>query len=1141
VLSIGKLVAGQERYYEQQVARGRDDYYAGRGEAEGRWMGTGAATLGLEGEVDGDAFGALIAGRDPGSGEVLRPASGRDRVCALDLTFSAPKSVSVLFAIGDGETSRALVEAHEEAVGAAVGYLEREACRVRRGRGGRVELAAEGFVAAGYRHRMSRAGQPQLHTHVVAANLARGADGRWSALHGYPIFQHAKAAGSLYQAHLRAGVCERLPWACWGEVHNGMAELEGVPRGVLAHFSRRRAEILEWLEAEDRSGRQSAEKAALATREPKAAPVALAPWCERVRAEAAEHGLGRDELTALTRGRNRSPSRPVDLDRVGAFLAGPAGLTAQRNSFEARHAVAELAAAHPHGASAAEVQRAVERFLARNDVVAIARGSGERRYTTASLLACERRLVVDAMRGRGSGTGVVPAQLVDSALASLPTPLSDEQAAVVRAIATSGNAVDVVEALAGTGKTTVAGALAAVYERAGYRVVGASPTGRAARELSSRAGVPASTLHRLADPLGHGEGFGSGPAVLLVDEAGMAPTRVSASVLAAAHAQAVKVVAVGDSGQLSSVEAGGWLGALSKRLDAHELREVVRQRDPAERHALAELHQRRPDAWIGLKRARGELVVHHGGPQAAKEAAMAAWRADVDEVGIEQAIVIARDNATRARLNHEARAWRESRGELGERITVGNFEVATADRVIARRNDRDADVDNGTRGIVRAVHLDPLAVTIQTDDGELRELPADYVAEHLELAYALTGHTSQGATVERAQVIGTPEAFTNEWAYTALSRARDPVTVHLIAQSTDRSERAEFAPADRERAPREAIEAMRVAMRRCEREDLALDQGSIQQRRTPVAGEAAADCAERTQRQQLALDLDAAPSVVEPVPEMLRAVRGLEPLWPVERTLRADHIDHDAIERARQALAHVPRERLDERARQLDPLLATFPHSQVEAARREQRLAAVREEWDEAHQRIGEQHARLDGLGPLSRLFGRTERDRDERALANWISRVETLDGEAWRLERQVDVDHRERERWFDRHGEELIELAAAKLELHHRDEQARERRTNDIRRDPPDWVTDRLGRRPDDPTARTHWDRAAAHLDDYRETFGSLPTEQPPELRDYRQRQAWEQVHDAAAEALELHPERPTVQRPPPQLHRDLGLDLGR
>src|SRR5215212_3669790 len=402
LLSIGKLVAGQERYYEQQVAQGRDDYYAGEGEAPGRWMGAGAATLGLEGEVNAEAFAALIAGRDPKSGEVLRSASARDRVCSLDLTFSSPKSVSVLYSIGDAETSWTLVEAHEEAVAAAVGYLEREACRVRRGRGGRIELRAGGLVAAAYRHRMSRAGQPQLHTHVVAANLARGSDGRWSALHGYPIFQHAKAAGALYQAHLRAAVRERLPWTRWGEVRNGMAELEGVPTEVLAHFSRRRAEIVEWLEAENRSGRQSAEKAALATRESKADPVPLAPWCERVRAEAAEHGLGRRELAVLTRDRERSPSRSVDVERAGALLAGPAGLTAQRNSFEARHAVAELAAAHPDGAEAEQVGRAVERFLARSDVVAIPDESGER-YTTDGLLACDRRIVLDAMRSQGSG------------------------------------------------------------------------------------------------------------------------------------------------------------------------------------------------------------------------------------------------------------------------------------------------------------------------------------------------------------------------------------------------------------------------------------------------------------------------------------------------------------------------------------------------------------------------------------------------------------------------------------------------------------------------------------------------------------------------------------------------------------------
>ena len=160
MLSIGKLTVEQSRYYERQVAQGRDDYYSGRGESAGRWTGAGAETLRLGGQVDDDGFMALMNGRDPRTGERLQRVGGRAKVAAFDLTFSAPKSVSVLFAIGEPALAAALVEAHESAVDAAVGYLEREACRVRRGRGGVRHEAGEGFVAAAYRHRMSRAEDP---------------------------------------------------------------------------------------------------------------------------------------------------------------------------------------------------------------------------------------------------------------------------------------------------------------------------------------------------------------------------------------------------------------------------------------------------------------------------------------------------------------------------------------------------------------------------------------------------------------------------------------------------------------------------------------------------------------------------------------------------------------------------------------------------------------------------------------------------------------------------------------------------------------------------------------------------------------------------------------------------------------------
>ena len=119
MLSIGKLAAGQQRYYERQVAQGRDDYYSGKGEAPGEWVGRGAGLLGLGGRVGADRFNALIAGinpADPQLQEVLRDRRVAPLVAAYDLTFSAPKSVSVLFATADEETSGELIEAHEAAV-----------------------------------------------------------------------------------------------------------------------------------------------------------------------------------------------------------------------------------------------------------------------------------------------------------------------------------------------------------------------------------------------------------------------------------------------------------------------------------------------------------------------------------------------------------------------------------------------------------------------------------------------------------------------------------------------------------------------------------------------------------------------------------------------------------------------------------------------------------------------------------------------------------------------------------------------------------------------------------------------------------------------------------------------------------------
>jgi conjugative relaxase-like TrwC/TraI family protein len=130
------------------------------------------------------------------------------------------------------------VASHERAVGVAPVYLEREACWTRRSRDGLEPLRGEGFIAASYRHRMSRAGDPQLHAHVVVGNMT-SADGRHTAPDARALYEHKSAAGAVYRAALRPEVRERRPWLSWRPAGRGLFELEGVPDPVLRHFSQR--------------------------------------------------------------------------------------------------------------------------------------------------------------------------------------------------------------------------------------------------------------------------------------------------------------------------------------------------------------------------------------------------------------------------------------------------------------------------------------------------------------------------------------------------------------------------------------------------------------------------------------------------------------------------------------------------------------------------------------------------------------------------------------------------------------------------------------------------------------------------------------------------------------------------------------
>lgn len=264
-MSIAKLASGRESYYLATVASASDGR-PGLIEPEGRWLGRGAAGLSLSGAVEKDALRALMAGVDPATGEMLSASQRRVRVAAYDCTYSTPKSVSVLHALGPEDVQEQVRAGHERAAEAALGYLER-AARVRRtvAAGRQLSVSAEGFVAASFLHRTSRAPDPHLHSHVLVANLARGPDGRWSALDGRCLYVELSTARHLYETHLR-GELTRSLGVSWRQLRGWWADLEGIDPKLNREFSRRSEEIREALRESGREGPRAARIAATRTR-----------------------------------------------------------------------------------------------------------------------------------------------------------------------------------------------------------------------------------------------------------------------------------------------------------------------------------------------------------------------------------------------------------------------------------------------------------------------------------------------------------------------------------------------------------------------------------------------------------------------------------------------------------------------------------------------------------------------------------------------------------------------------------------------------------------------------------------------------------------------------------------------------------
>ncbi|MDR2348617.1 MAG: relaxase domain-containing protein, partial [Bifidobacteriaceae bacterium] len=842
------------KYLLKSVAAGDGDramatpltrYYAETGCPPGRWIGRGLEALAAEAvlpgkvvteaqlerliglglhPVTGQALGAAYIvpaaqapARAPRSDPAHSDASGttaapieaagsrsrrRRPVAGYDYTFSVPKSVSVLWGLADAGSRELLTQAHHDAIRDVLAFMEREVAVTRVGRNGAAQAEVTGVLATAYDHWDSRAGDPQLHTHVVVSNkVCTTRDGKWRTLDGRPMHAATVAMSELYNGVLadRLARVFNLGWEARvrGRDRNPAWEVEGVTEELAGLFSQRAAAI------ETEKDRLVAEYAARRHRQPSARTVVRlrqqatlsTRQDKRVRslAELTDEWRGRAEAVlggdatlwarGVLRGQDqlalRADDVPLDvIERLGGDVVAAVSdkrpvwrrwnlhAEASRQAMgwrfattADREAVVSAVAAAAEGASLrlSPLEMAAAPEFQRPDGSSVLRPRHMALFSSEALYAAEGRLLRLSRDVRGPALTLPVIEQATSRADDAGRLLSPDQAQALTSIAVSGRVVDVLVGPAGAGKTIALSALRHGWEQTHGpgSVVGLAPSATAAAVLGEDLGIATeNTAKWLTDHDLNGAVFRAGQLVI-VDEASLAGTLALDRIASLANQAGAKVLLVGDWAQLQAVDAGGAFNLLvADRADAPELGDI--HRFQAEWEKTASLHLRHGRA-AAIEAYLGHGRVSEGDQETVTEHAYQAWAADL---GAGQASLLIADSHTTVRaLNERARDDRIGTGlvdPLRDVTLADGSRASRGDLVITRRNDRrlragaSGWVRNGDRWTVAHVHQDG-AVTVRRAErrrGAAVVLPADYAAAHLDLGYAVTAHRAQGVTVD---------------------------------------------------------------------------------------------------------------------------------------------------------------------------------------------------------------------------------------------------------------------------------------------------------------------------------------------------------------------------------------------------------
>lgn len=653
-------------YYE------KDDYYAAGGndpDAQGQWLGEGAERLGLAGNVDRDVFKDLLDGRMPDGTQlgVVREAGGeREHRPGYDLTFSAPKSVTLAALVGG---DKRIIEAHQRATQSAVGWLEKTAAATRVKVDGEIVREDTGnLLVATFQHDTNRNHDPQLHTHAVVLNATQRADGKWRSIESLHLFESKMGAGAVYRSALAIEL-QKLGYEIASTDRDGAFEIAGVSPEAIHEFSTRRQEIVESLMSRGLSGPEASAQAALMTRNsktPENRSELGQEWSER----ASAIGFDASRLVDQARERGDVSQATTAGDIARALRNALSRLSDQEAAFKHADLVRWTLANGMGRISVEQAEHAIQREAAAGRLFGASVGA-QHGWTTTSAIQQELRISSAIENGRDAVANAYSSR--DAAVALASTQLNGGQRAAAEMILSSSDRFVGVLGRPGTGKTFMLSSVRSALDERGFQVVGMAANAEAARQLQESAGITSGTIHKHLRVAGSDLArMSAGPAqaadiqsryskqVWVIDEASQVSNSAMRRVTTLAEKLGARVVLVGDTAQLGAIEAGKpFSRMLAAGMRSAEMDEIRRQTDS--RHVYAVRDVISGDIGAAMEKLRPETREIED-RDSRLSAILDDWKAagsDRDKV-----LMLSARNSTRTELNDRARSILRGEGAL---------------------------------------------------------------------------------------------------------------------------------------------------------------------------------------------------------------------------------------------------------------------------------------------------------------------------------------------------------------------------------------------------------------------------------------------------------------------------------------------